>query len=285
MRQFLRSSVLICVSGLTALLTSSVALAEDDEPQTPGSRLNAGLAYDFSKGDYGGTTTIKSWTTTANIEYEHGDFLLALSLPHVRQYGPLDTIVIRGRPVLVRGVPVRRQGRIVIGPASTATVYGTATGIGDVRASASYFSGGETEGSPLFDARLNVKFGTGDKDKGLGTGKNDYGVQGTVSQAFGSWNVSGSVGYTVVGKIAEASLRNYFNGSTDLSNKIDDESKIGLRYGYTQASSSGNPSAQDLTLYYSYSPTKQTQLQIYFLDGLTTGSADRGAGLSLTMSF
>jgi opacity protein-like surface antigen len=69
------------------------------------------------------------------------------------------------------------------------------TGIGDVAVRAKAVLYGNEEAGPTFAVVPEVKLATGDEEKGLGCGSNDFGALGVVSYAAGRLTLHGNVGY------------------------------------------------------------------------------------------
>ena len=256
-------------------LAGFCVLAGAAEKEAPG--FSAGVSYDTTQGYYGGKDLIKTRSTTAIIDYERGDFLWSVSIPYLDQYGPTGLLLVRGKPL-------RRGGRVVFLPRAK-TISSSTTGLGDINASATFFYDDPTEGAPLLDVKINAKLATADEARGLGTGKNDYSIQGDVSQSFGAVIVSGTFGYTLVGKISAVDLRDYVFAGFDVSGKIGKDARIGLAYNYVQSSVRGGGDSQDLSLSLAYDISKSLKLQAYLMKGLNDGSPDRGAGLNLRLAF
>ena len=85
----------------------------------------------------------------------------------------------------------------------------------------------------LVDLTGKVKFGTADAGKGLGTGQNDYAVQGDVTQSVTSAiSVFGSLGYKFIGSPAGAQLNNVVvYGEACAAFKISEDFRVGAFVG------------------------------------------------------
>jgi hypothetical protein len=70
-----------------------------------------------------------------------------------------------------------------------------ASGIGDVAVRAKVVLYGNEEAGPTFAVVPEAKLGTGDEEKGLGCGSNDFGALAVVSYAAGRLTLHGNVGY------------------------------------------------------------------------------------------
>ena len=102
---------------------------------------------------------------------------------------------------------------------------------------------------------------------------------------FGPLIVSGSLGYTIAGKISTVNLRDTVFGTMDLATRLGEHGKLGLSYNYAQSCLIGGANSQDLTLSFGYEISKALKLQAYLLKGLNDDSPDHGAGINLNVSF
>lgn len=282
-KQFLAIGI-HAIALLVISISARIASAETVEEVAP-YKINATLSYDFNRGNFGGIDAIKSWTASTTVELDYDNFNFSLALPIVRQFGPVGEIIVAGKPLIVHGKPVLRNGKVVTGPGKVLIVEGSSQGLGDANLGVMYFLPNAHENEPLFDIRAAAKLDTGDRNQGLGSGATDYSVQVDASQVIAGFTVAGTLGYTKVGQIPEAKLRNYIFASLDCSKHITEFGKVGAIWNYAQSAASGASDAQDLTIYYSYEIKKSLRMQAYVLKGLQKGSPDQGAGISANIAF
>jgi hypothetical protein len=83
-------------------------------------------------------------------------------------------------------------------------------GLGEIVAGATYNLLPPTENGFIFDVGAKVKFGTADEDKRLGTGEEDYSLQGDLYKTFGSWAALWTLGYRWYGDPSGIDLENVF---------------------------------------------------------------------------
>lgn len=242
--------VLVCASGITS------AAEEDGE-------WSASVDYDYSSGKYGGVNTTTAWSLPVSLSYAKGDYSFGLTIPYVKQNGPTGRIL---------RFPLRRE-------------IGNVSGIGDVSASVTRYFFGDDENAANFGLKALVNFGTADESKGLGTGKNDYSIQGDVSKLFGPATLSATLGYTVVGKVEGLDMRNIYYGALDAAFNVSDKLTTGLTLNFGMSTLAGTPNPRDLTIYLSYPVSKTTRLSVYLLKGFSDGSPDHGNGASLAFDF
>lgn len=134
-----------------------------------GLTLSTGL--DYSTGKYGSASDTEIWYLPLIGKFETGP--LKLTVPYIRITGPGN--VVGGAEDIIQ---LRQTG---------AATRHTASGLGDVVAAASYSVYENRPAGLLVDVTGKIKFGTADETKGLGTGENDYAIQGDVTKGFGKF--------------------------------------------------------------------------------------------------
>ncbi len=248
-----------------------------------------GTGANYSSGTYGTQTTTDIWSVPLSVAYKTERWTFAASVPFVRVHGSGN--VIPGTGPVDNTNPLGRGLIDLLGGGSPTPVPSTparatsASGLGDVVASASYgLLSGADHGFGL-NLTGKVKFGTADVNKGLGTGKNDYGLALDTSKALGKWTPFGGVGWTRYGSSRYIKLRNAVNANTGVDYRLNSNDNAGVYYNYRQPISTGGASQSEVTAYWNHQFTGRVRLQTYALGGLTNGSPDWGAGTALTYNF
>lgn len=256
------------------------------------STVKVGAGVDYTSGKYGTSQTTDITQVPVSVGYDTGDWSLKLVLPYIRVSGPAD--VIPGVGPVDNGNPSGRgkghgKGQNSTGgtPVTTAdtTTTGSASGLGDIIASATYSAYHNDANNFGIDLTGKVKFGTADENKGLGTGKNDYTFAVDTYKGFGQWTVFGGVSYTWLGSSQYIRLNNVFGANAGASYKLDSQSTIGAYYDYREKASSTSFSRSELTGYYSYKFSSQWKAQVYATKGFSDGSPDWGVGASVVYAF
>ena len=157
--------------------------------------------------------------------------------------------------------------------------------MGDIIASAGYAIVQSTDRSFGIDLTGRVKFGTADADKGLGTGKNDYGLTVDTHKSFDNWTVFGGIGWTKYGSSPYIQLKNGVNANVGASYKIDRQNSIGAYYYYHQKLVEGGASQSEVAAFWNHRISSALRLQVYALGGFADGSPDYGAGASIRYMF
>lgn len=274
-------------SSVNMTTTASTAAPAKDS----GFSLSAGV--DYTSGDYGTNTTTEILSVPFTAKYNTGNWTFKASVPWMRVSGDPSVVpgVGAGASLTGRG---KHIGVTVTNPNGTGTTSSSASGIGDVRVAATYSF---NTGTPLgVDLTGNVKFGTADDTKGLGTGATDYGVAVDLYRDFSGTTLFGGVGYTRLGKSVYVTRQNVGGANVGFSHKLGFGS-IGASYEYRQSAVSksgtttgvygsgyGDPRSE-ITGFYNFPAGDKGKFQLYALAGLAKGSPDWGGGLSYTQSF
>ncbi|MBB5016350.1 transporter [Rehaibacterium terrae] len=263
---------LICA----ALLAAGLTHAADG--------LSVGAGLNYSTGDYGSDTTTEIFSVPITARLDSGNWSFRASLPWLRVSG--DPNVLPGVGLVPNLNPVGRGRLPVIGgppPAGQDTPErGTASGIGDLTLAATWSM---PTGTALgVDFSVNAKIATADEDKGLGTGANDYGVAVDLYRDFDGTLLFGGLGYTRLGSSRFIDVDDVLGGNLGIGRRIG-SGQLGLMYDYREAASSGFDARRDLMAFFNAPAGAAGKLQVYLSKGLSDGSPDWGAGLSLTRSF
>lgn len=248
---------------------------------------------DYSSGKYGTgvNTDILSVPLTAAFESDRWTFKLVV--PYVRINGAGD--VIPGAGPVDNGNPHGRGlGHVVggvINPGggttggTAATSRGSASGLGDIVASAGYEMFANADRTFGLDLTGKIKFGTADANKGLGTGKNDYGLSLDAYKVAGDWTAFGGIGWMDYGSSQYIHLNNAFNANVGLDFKLDASDNVGAYYYYRQKIASAGASQSEVTGYWNRKLNASWRMQAYVLGGFSDGSPDWGGGASLKYTF
>lgn len=245
------------------------------------------LGAEYTSGKYGTANSTDILTVPLTLGYDTSRWHLKLTLPYVRVSGAGN--VIPGIGVASNSNPNGRgRGASNLPGNNPAAIYygtGSASGIGDVVAKASYTVLQDRESRFGLDLGGRIKFGTADENKGLGTGKNDYGVTVDAYKGIGDWTVFGGVGYTRFGSSVYIPLHNGANANVGASLRVGKNNSVGAYYYYRQRISDFGYRQSEVTGFFNHHFSDSMRLQVYALAGLSNGSPDVGGGASLKWSF
>jgi hypothetical protein len=276
----------MAVGGLLLIGAPAAHAATTDNGQFS---LSAGA--DYSSGKYGTTSTTDIWSVPFTAEYQSSNWTFKLVVPYINVSGPGN--VIPGVGKTNNGNPHGRGlGHLVGGIVSpggtgtgTTTTSGSASGLGDVVASAGYQVFTSSDQTFGVDLTGKVKFGTADENKGLGTGKNDYGLSLDTYKVLGNTTVFGGVGWMKYGSSQYIKLKNGFNANVGAEYKLSTSDSIGAYYYYRERIAEGGAPQSELSGYWNHKLGDSWRLQAYVMGGFADGSPDYGAGASLKYTF
>lgn len=250
--------MLMKTTALALLLASATASAETT------SSLSTG--FDYSSGKYGSATSTEVLYIPVIGKIQYDKLFLKLTVPYIR--------------VTSAGGVVRGMGMLKV-PTSAKT--STQSGLGDVIASAGY-SILETD-NLLLDLVGNVKFGTADYNKNLGTGENDYSAQLDAYYQANKTTFFATAGYKVVGAPVGIEVNNIAYGTLGISQKTGDKTSTGLMFDAAQSSSVLSPGTRELTVFVANRISNTLKIQANLMKGFSDGSPDYGGGVMVTGYF
>ncbi|HKT41229.1 MAG TPA: transporter [Rhodanobacteraceae bacterium] len=248
--------------------------------------ITASAGFDYSSGTYGTPFNTDIWDAPFSVGYQAGRWSAKLTVPWISISGASDVIPGIGR-VKNNNPHGRGHGRGNSGPTPppVTETSGSASGLGDVVAQATYGLVRDDADNFGLDLTGKVKFGTASEDKGLGTGQNDYGVNLDAYKGFGGWTVFGGAGYMKYGSSQYIVLNDGWNGNVGASYKLSDTDTVGTYFYYRQKISDSGYAQRELTGYWDHHFGSQWRLQAYVLGGFSDGSPDWGVGGALRYAF
>lgn len=217
--------------------------------------------FDYSSGKYGSNDRTDITSVPVIGKYEIDRLTLKLTVPYVTITGP--------------GNVLPDIGKFKNSSTSTRT---TESGLGDVVAGATYNIYEGSVAAPMIDITGKVKFGTADRNKGLGTGENDYSAQVDLYKTYGNFTALADLGYRVYGDTNQAPLDNVFYGSLGGTYKIAPQASAGLIYDYRPAITTNGSAISEMTAFVNYKMTSSWKAQGYLVKGFSDGSPDYGVG-------
>lgn len=269
----------IALGGLLLIGTSGAQAADPFSVSTGAS---------YSTGTYGTGTTTDIWSAPLSAAYKTERWAFTVSVPYIRIHGAGNVIPGTG-PVdnsnpLVRGLnDVLGGGTTPNG--STRTAATSASGFGDVVATAGYTLASSADRHVGLVLTGKVKFGTANTHKGLGTGENDYGLSLDTYKALGNWTPFGGVGWMNYASSPYIKLKNGLSANTGVDYRLQNNDNVGVYYNYRQRIAVGGAPQSEVTAYWNHRIDDSLRLQTYALGGTTQGSPDWGVGAALNYSF
>ncbi len=273
----------ILIPALALGLCVAPAYADD-----AGGHATVSAGFDYSTGRYGTPFTTDIWDVPFTAGYQGDRWSVKLTVPWVSVTGASNVIPGIGR-VLNLNPHARGHGLglgIGVGVTTPPTVTkGSASGVGDVVAQATYGLVRDDAAQFGLDLTGKVKFGTASASKGLGTGENDYGANLDAYKGFGAWTAFGGAGYMKYGSSQYITLHDGWNANLGAGYKLDDADDVGTYFYFRQKISDSGYAQRELTGYWNHRFGSAWRLQAYVLGGFSDGSPDWGAGGALRYAF
>lgn len=277
-----KQSFAVVLPVLLLGLSMQVARADDS------GQVTASAGFDYSSGKYGTPFETEIWDVPFSVGYQADRWSVKLTVPFINISGASNVIPGIGR-VLNLNPHARGHGLGLgagVGGTTAPTVTrGSASGLGDVVAQASYGVVRDDAAQFGVDVTGRIKFGTASESKGLGTGQNDYGMGVDAYKGFGAWTLYGGAGYTKYGSSAYIPLHGGWNGTLGAGYKLDDANTIGAFYYYREKISDFGYQQSEGTAYWDHKFGNSLRLQAYALAGFSNGSPDWGVGANVRYSF
>ncbi|MDE1893737.1 MAG: transporter [Xanthomonadaceae bacterium] len=248
--------------------------------------FSIGTGANYTSGKYGTSTTTDIWSVPFTAAYQSDRWTFKVVVPYIGIHGAGN--VIPGTGPVNNGNPLGRGlGHVVGGGGTTTTTTGatTASGLGDVVATAGYTLFYSADRSFGLDLTGKVKFGTADANKGLGTGQNDYGLSLDSYKVIGRWTPFGSVGWMNYGSSQYIKLKNGVNANAGVDYRASSNDNVGVYYNYRQRIAVGGAPQSELAAYWNHKFGARFRLQSYVLGGMANGSPDFGVGASINYTF
>lgn len=281
---FMRNPQFWMIVGGLLLIGAPVAHAAT----TDSGQFSLSAGANYSSGKYGTDTTTDIWSVPVTAAYQTDRWTFKLAVPYINISGAGN--VIPGVGPVNNGNPSGRgRGRIVGGGGSggstVTTTSGSASGLGDITASVGYQLFASTDRTFGLDLTGKVKFATADENKGLGTGKNDYGLSLDTYKVSGAWTAFGGVGWMKYGSSQYIQLKNGVNANIGADYKVSPSDNIGAYYYYRERIADTGDAQSEIAGYWNHKFNDSLRVQAYALAGFADGSPDYGVGASLKYSF
>ena len=246
-----------------------VAAAAAASPAAAQVEVSTGL--DYQEGEYGTGERIETLSVPNTVRVKSGRVTLAATVPWQRIEGPGNAVGGGG----LLGLP------IVVDPTRPATRQAR-QGLGDVEVGAAY-AVPEAAGVAL-TLSGQVKLPTASREKGLGTGEVDYAVGAELSTDVGGVTPFAALSYTMPGDPEGFELRDSLAARAGFSAGLSESVRGHVGWGYARSMSPLVPDEQQLGAGLNARLGRRVSLGVHGSAGLSRGSPDIGAGLSLGIS-
>lgn len=270
----------VCAGYRAALAAGAIAvlmLGAAPVAARDGLSLSAGAEY--TSGDYGGSSSIDQLYVPLTARYRSGRYGFRLTLPFLSVSAPPGTVIIDGSSHAMGGGGGTGTGTVLPGQGATSTQ----SGLGDIILGGTLYDALRSKAlHTAVDVTGKIKFGTADYDKGLGTGENDYSLQGDAYTYLGPLTTIVEGGYRLRGSPPGLSLNDTAFGALGAAWRYSPDASIGLLYQVSQAAINGDPAPREADLFLTRKLSPRHRITGYVLTGLSDASPDWGLGISFT---
>lgn len=228
------------------------------------------FGLEYSQGDYGTNTTTRQWAAPFGVKYDTNF-----------GYAKASSALIS-----VNNVNPNAMGEAL--PCGNSTSANRdVQGLGDTNLS--LMKHVHSDRSFQLDLGTKIKFATGDVNKCLSTGKNDFSLQADAFKQLDAYGLFGTLGLTYKGKpeIAGQTInyRNPMYFSIGASRSMDNRGVVGISYDYRDALLDGRSSLQELTIFGVHRVSPNFRIQPYLMRGFTSSSPSVGIGINALNTF
>lgn len=256
-----RAHSAVALVGAALAIASVNTIAEESD-----TAISWGTGLEYSSGKYGGTEDIEDLYMPIHMRVGFDRVSIKLTVPYLSVRAPDGT------------TELGPDGEVVPGSGEVSTE----SGLGDVVAGITLYDLIYSENHSIaLDLTGNIKFGTADEDRGLGTGENDFTLRADLYKFYDRFVLMGSAGYKVRGDPSGVDLDNVWLGSVGGVYSISDASQIGMAYGYRESAIVDSDAVSELSLFLTRRINDSWGIQLYGFAGFGDSSADWGAGVYL----
>lgn len=243
-------------------------------PANADSNFSLTSGAESTSGKYGSATSTDVWFYPVTAIYQRGNTSFSLTVPYVKISASSNVV----------GAVGNQFGMRMGGGTSVTQNTTTTAGLGDVVLSATQTLYANPQNGWAMDVASSIKFGTASATNGLGTGKNDYSLQGDFAKYFESVDIFGTIGWRKMGNPAGITFKNPWFTSIGTGYSVTQNTRIGLAYNFRQRVIDGTSNFSEVLAFANYSVSDQTRIQMYLIKGFTNNTPDRGIGAMLSWS-
>jgi len=257
------------------LILQAAAAAEPAAEPAEEHPLTIGTGLLESSGTYGTPTTTRITSVPTTVSYDTEDWTFKVTVPYLLVTGGTGVI-----PGIGKTTNTNPNGRGKKGAGNSAQ------GLGDVTGDVSWDAYYDEESRFGIDLTGRVKFGTAARDKGLGTGSNDYTGEIGFYKSLGRTHLFADAGYTALGSSQYIHLRSGVGtGTLGMSFQATERFSAGLTLDATGAVSATAGATRSATALATWSTESRWRTQLSVFKGSGTGGPGQGAGLMIRHSF
>ena len=258
---------------------AALALTAGSIPLVANADYSVTMGAEYTTGDYGLSSDTSSWYIPVTVDYAAEEYSVGITVPYLSVVGSETVTGSHSASYTVRGPGgVKTQ---TLATTSSATREREDSGLGDITLRFSYQLQQETEQRPWLGVTAKAKLGTADEQKYLGTGENDYALQLEVAKG----PVDGLVGYHILGDTSTTNFNNILSAAVAYSVDLKNRWRMRTEFYTEQEAIDGVDGARELNLSFRRPLSRERDLNLYLIKGLSDASPDWGAGVMLRTKF
>ena len=268
---------LFCTLLSASLFFTQTAAADESVESTPQSHSSVSIGGDYIEDSSVPDQELTQMTIPLLFTRETEDYVFEFNVPYIQRSAP-------------SGKVAKSHHHESKNDSATLAPRVTNAGLGDVSTSLQRMLLNEKNAAFSLSAKGEVKFGTADVTRGLGTGMNDYFVEIKAKKTLEAFTGNASIGYAKFGSPGEVEIndvkksiyfKNIYFGSVGGAYQMNEDLKAGLNLEMGQAAETGGYQQRDLSASteYKYSPNKTVRMRI--LKSITPGISSWGLSASL----
>jgi len=268
MRKLGRAGILFL---LLAFVQTAIALERTRLGLVKEGELSFLTGLEYREGAYGTADSTSLLTIPLSLSYRKTNVSFFASVPLL--YASSEGEIIVSNKTTMPKAP----GGVTTTTTTTATTQ-TASSIGDIILSGTYYLLPDHQNQVNYRLTATLKLGTADEKKGLGTGENDFMVEGGAAKTITDYILSGSLGYEISGDSAVYNYNDVIYGTAGITRLLETYREIGSYLYFSQAVTDGSEAPLELSFFYSQPIADTRSLYLYLIKGFSDGSPDFAIG-------
>ena len=230
------------------------------------------MGLDYSKGNYSDPDTTEVFYIPFTFNYKKGPWGFRATVGYSSLLGQATVIPGTGF-ALFSDLAFRPEN-----PTSN-------KGIGDLYLSGSYAIESLKTDEIFIDLTTRIKLPTGNKEKGLSTGKADISFQFDIAKFYGNFLPFATIGYRHVGKTDRYNLQDTWFASLGISYYASQNLTLGLSFDFRKSITIDHENPKEIQAFADYILSEKWSVYLYGLAGLSKGSPDGGMGFHLKYTY
>lgn len=223
---------------------------------------------EYQQADYGTTDSTGLWRIPLGVGYRLNSFSFFASMPLL--FASSDGIVHvtnkTSSSTSTNLSPTSRSGK------------NNVSGIGDVTLSGTFYLTPDFHRAISYHLTAAVKLGTADENQGLGTGENDFFLEGGVQKNIDGFVLAATLGYEISGDAPDFEYENALYGTVSFAIPMSMKRQLGASLFFSQAQLQGTEAPLELTVFYQQAVNKSYSVYYFIANGLSDGSPDYSLG-------